>query len=124
MGKYAKEFFSRSNSEFIKWPKTKFRLLTLDDAKEWLIRDKWTISDAAALFCGFNPPFFYPNLWADCTPDERERFDKYDWMYKYLQKKVCPIPKSGGHNMCFVTLAGAVARLRREAGGDYDYGNA
>lgn len=67
MGKYAKEFFSRSNSEFIKWPKTKFRLLTLDDAKEWLIRDKWTISDAAALFCGFNPPFFYPNLWADCT---------------------------------------------------------
>lgn len=124
MGKYAKEFFSRSNSEFIKWPKTKFHLLTLDDAKKWLIRDKWTISDAAALFCGFNPPFFYPNLWADCTPDERERFDKYDWMYKYLQKKVCPIPKSGGHNMCFVTLAGAVARLRREAGGDYDYGNA
>ncbi len=124
MGKYAKEFFSRSDFEFIEYPKTYFRLLTLDEVKKWLIRDKWTISEAAALFCGFNPLNFDPDPWMTFTPDEQERKDKYDWMYEYLQKKVCPIPKSGGHNMCFVHLFGAGARLQRETSGEYDYGNA
>lgn len=124
MGKYAKEFFSRSDFEFIEYPKTYFRLLTLDEVKKWLIRDKWTINEAAALFCGFNPLNFDPDPWMTFTPDEQERKNKCDWMYEYLQKKVCPIPKSGGHNMCFVHLFGAGARLQRETSGEYDYGNA
>lgn len=90
MGKYAKEFFSRSDFEFIEYPKTYFRLLTLDEVKKWLIRDKWTISEAAALFCGFNPLNFDPDPWMTFTPDEQERKDKYDWMYEYLQKKGVP----------------------------------
>ena len=56
MGKYAKEFFSRSDLEFIEQPNVRFRLLTLYDVKKWLTCDRWSIREAAALFCGFNPP--------------------------------------------------------------------
>lgn len=122
MGKYAKEFFSRSDLEFIEQPNVRFRLLTLYDVKKWLTCDRWSIREAAALFCGFNPPPSYVNR--PLTVDELKRCEQYNWMHENLKKKVHQIPKIGGHNICFVTIASTGCRLTRDANGEYNYENA
>ena len=55
VGKYAEAFFKQANDWEEQNTISPFARLTLEDAKTWLNRDKWTVREAASLFCGVDP---------------------------------------------------------------------
>lgn len=114
MGKYAEAFFKQANDLGEQNKFSPFQRLTLEDAKTWLNRDKWTLREAASLLCGVDPSAlaitdFCP--WPeDLSNDARKTVRDGVRVLEYLENAIDRIPSNSG--VCFPTLNGCTIKYR------------
>lgn len=114
VGKYAEAFFKQANDSGEQNTISPFDRLTLEDAKTWLNRDKWTVREAASLLCGIDPSAlaitdYYP--WPeDLSDDARKMVREGKRVLEYLENAIDRNPSNSA--VCFPTLNGFATKYR------------
>ncbi len=114
MGKYAEAFFKQANDLREQNEISPYKRLTLEDAKAWLNCERWTVTEAASLFCGVDlsvcavgnypfPPF-------QLTDDARKMAHEGERVLEYLENAIDRI--SSNSAVCFPTLNGFATKYR------------
>lgn len=114
MGKYAEAFFKQANDSRAQNKFSRFKRLTLEDAKTWLHRENWTMGEAATLFCGINPNISVfdaaVSSYFGLSADERKMRSEIERVLECLADAVDRT--SGRTAVCFLTLNGCTIKYR------------
>lgn len=114
MGKYAEAFFKQANDLREQNELSPYKRLALEDAKTWLNRERWTVAEAASLFCGIDPSVLAINDYCpwpeDLGIDATEMVSEGKRVLEYLENAIDRI--SSNSAVCFPTLNGFATKYR------------
>lgn len=106
MGKYAEAFFKQANDSRAQNELSPYKRLTLEDAKTWLNRERWTVAEAASLFYGIDPSVLAINAYSPWPEELNEGIR----VLNYLENAIDRI--SSNSAVCFPTLNGFATKYR------------
>ena len=113
MGKYAEAFFKQANDLREQKKISPFKRLTLEDAQAWLNRERWTIGEAASLFCGIDPSVCVVDTsysYSELSNDAGKVKYEGERVLEYLENAIDRIPSNSA--VCFPTLNGLATKYR------------
>ena len=114
MGKYAEAFFKQANDLREQKKISPFKRLTLEDVQAWLNRERWTIGEAASLFCGIDPSVCVVDTdsysYSELGNDAGKMTYEGERVLEFLKNAVDRI--SGRTAVCFPTLNGFATKYR------------
>lgn len=114
MGKYAEAFFKQANDLREQKKILPFKRLTLEDVQAWLNRERWTIGEAASLFCGIDPSVCVVDTdsysYSELGNDAGKMMYEGERVLEFLKNAVDRI--SGRSAVCFPTLNGFATKYR------------
>lgn len=106
MGKYAEAFFKQANDSRAQNELSPYKRLTLEDAQTWLNRERWTVAEAASLFCGIDPSVLAINAYCPWPEELNEGIR----VLNYLEWAIDRNPSNSV--VCFPTLNGFATKYR------------
>ena len=114
MGKYAEAFFKQANDSRAQNELSPYKRLTLEGAKAWLNCERWTVAEAASLFCGVDPLVYavgnYPFTPSQLTDYAIKVVKEGKRVLEYLENAIDRNPSNSA--VCFPTLNGFATKYR------------